>query len=102
MKIGKVTELRRLGKIEWEPTHKDARVMCMDDWVASVLGMSFTDYDGFGHLATDTQISNLQVKPSYVSFGKITEVAKDFEFRKTYSIDADQLSKFTHIVWFNK
>ena len=42
----------------------------------------FTDYDGFGKLATKEQMSDMRISPS--------------------TVNADYPQELTHVVWFNK
>jgi len=47
------------------------------------IGPMFTDYDGIGYYATETQTSDISINPSDVVAGK---------YRKD----------FTHVIWYNK
>lgn len=56
--------------------------MTISEFLAGVSSGLFTDYDGYGHLATETEESDVIIYPSIVS-----------------SID---YTVFTHVVWYNK
>jgi len=60
---------------------KKDHVMTVKYWVEAVIDGFFIDYDGFGVLAKDGMMSNIEIYPS------------QFE-----SIPAE----VTHIVWYNK
>ena len=59
--------------------------MTMDQFVQACKSNFFIDYDGNGHYATDTQVSNKSVVPSDVTTGML-----------------DGNPRWTHIVWYNK
>jgi hypothetical protein len=85
----------RVPDLKWED------VQSIPDWINTVEAGGFIDYDGFGMLATDTQDSNLYVKPSYVLGGKIQYVGIDM-FLKVVKIDEETLKQFTQVIWYNR
>jgi hypothetical protein len=58
--------------------------MRLDDFIELCKRRMFVDYDGFGELATETQVSDQVIYPSYIERGPIID------------------PQFTHIVWYNK
>jgi hypothetical protein len=66
--------------------------MSLDQFNQAVDHMCFIDYDGYGKLATENEMSNIVVVPSEV-------FTKKKRFRKKY---LKKTEGFTHIVWFNK
>lgn len=57
--------------------------MTLEEFRENVECGGFIDYDGFGHLATATQESDVRIYPSDL---------------KTMKIDV----KYTHVVWYNR
>ena len=55
----------------------------MEDFIDYCECGAFIDYDGDGQYATKTQVINLYIKPSHV-------------------IKKQHLTKFSHIVWYNR
>jgi hypothetical protein len=64
---------------EIHPSH-----LAWDDFVDNCLEGNFIDFDGFGKLATDTHVSDVQIRPSQVVRG----------FHKPDWV--------THVVWYNR
>ena len=58
--------------------------MTMADFMSSCECNAFIDYDGYGDLATDKQVSNITVTPS---------AAKHWKKLPTWA---------THVVWYNR
>lgn len=67
--------------LEAIPSYGD--LMTLEDFKDNCNSGGFIDYDGYGHYATATQMSNLIVRPSDVKKKKLRE-------------------DFTHVVWFNR
>lgn len=67
--------------------------MSLDQFIQAVDQMAFIDYDGFGKLATDDDMSNILIRPSDV-FTK-----KEKTFKKKFLKITEG---YTHIVWFNR
>ena len=63
------------------PSYGD--LMTLKEFIDCVRGGGFIDYDGHGSYATETECSNLTVRPSDI----LTE-----KYRKD----------FTHVMWFNR
>ena len=59
--------------------------MLVVEWIACVENGGFIDYDGHGSLATDTEISDIEIHPSDVSALKLKLP-----------------SWATHVMWFNR
>jgi len=72
-----------MKKLKFESIPDYGDLMTMQVFINSVKIGAFTDYDGFGNLSTETQMSNRQLSPSQLRTRKIPKWA-------------------THIVWFNK
>jgi len=70
-------------KVEMGPHPKYGDLFTMKHWLECVEVGGFIDYDGYGHYATETQTSNIEVKPSDVKKGKIDKT-------------------WTHIMWYNR
>jgi hypothetical protein len=69
---------------EWKPI--DARrgdLFAREEFIRAVEATALIDYDGFGEYATETEASNLVVKPSDIARGWF-------------------LDQFSHILWFNR
>lgn len=74
------------GEIRFEMIDPElGEKMTLKDFLQCVDSGGFIDYDGFGHLATETRVSNIVVYPSMI-FKRIEEVP----------------SWATHIVWYNR
>jgi hypothetical protein len=67
-------------------------LMTLDEFIKSVDCMAFIDYDGYGHLATATEVSDKIVIPSHV-------FTKKKRFRKKF---LRMTEGFTHVVWYNR
>jgi len=93
-------ELRRLGEmyygyVEEQRMRAKGKMRPYEDWEAEECKMTlkrfvqccknglFTDYDGSGRYATDTEVSDITISPS--------DVTDDY-YRKD----------FTHVCWYNK
>lgn len=66
--------------------------MSLDNFIKAVDWMTFTDYDGYGKLATEKDMSSIVVVPSEI-------FTKKKKFRKKF---LKKTEGFTHVVWFNK
>jgi len=79
---------RRDELLEFEPIPDPdhCNVYTIKDWLECVDCGGFIDYDGFGNLAYEDKMSNIEVKPSHVKKGRFERVRKDF----------------THVVWYNR
>jgi hypothetical protein len=60
--------------------------MLLAEWVRCCEDGGFIDYDGFGHLATASEESDISIRPS--------------QRRELPILNKD--GRFTHIVWYNK
>ena len=69
-------------KMEAIPTYGDH--MSYDKWILCVKAGGFVDYDGHGYLATETEMSNVQIWPSLIKKANFNSLG------------------FTHVVWFNR
>lgn len=71
-------------KLDVIPDYGDK--MTIDEWRKSVKNGYLIDYDGFGELATETQTSDMIIKPShekYINWFKVKQ-------------------HFSHVIWFNR
>lgn len=59
-------------------------LMTVREFQEGVASTCFTDYDGHGYLATETEMSDIKLYPSI-----------------SYAIISSN-PQFTHVVWFNK
>lgn len=66
-----------------EPIHKEDTVLHWDEFMDDVRNQRLTDWDGFGHLATETMRSDVVIYPSDIKGVVIPGWA-------------------THVVWFNR
>ena len=82
------------------PIEDGSDVYTISDWIDSVIQGYFIDYDGFGELATKSEVSDLIVKPSYVIHGKIQKIKTDLGSKCT--IPFVDTGKYTHVVWYNR
>ena len=76
-------------------------LMKIEDWIKAVEDGIFVNYDGFGFLSTETQESNLMVRPSFVLNHKIIRVSTGFE-QTPIKVSSETLNLFTHITWYNR
>jgi hypothetical protein len=60
-------------------------LMPLEEWKKGVIFHCFINYDGYGHLATTTHVSNIYVSPSDL-----------FEHEKLWP------KELTHILWYNR
>lgn len=65
------------------PIETDSDFMTMADFVDGCECGGLIDYDGFGYYATETEMTDLTVRPSDWSKGKLDP-------------------RWTHVVWFNR
>ena len=70
-------------KVEMSPIPKYGDLFTMKDWLECVECGGIIDYDGYGNYATETERSNIEVRPSDVKKGKIDKT-------------------WTHVVWYNR
>lgn len=71
------------------PVDSDEELMTLEEWRAAVESGGFIDYDGFGDLATDKEVSDVEVVPSDVESGRLDRLIAQFPH-------------FTHVAWYNK
>lgn len=71
--------------MKFEPVDPDAEHMTLDEFVKACECSAYTDYDGYGVLATDKEMSDVKIYAS--------------EYRLLPSMVSNWV---THIVWFNK
>ena len=67
-------------------------LMTIEEFIGAVKVGALINYDGFGNLAMENGMSEIEVRPSYVfdKDGKITDRFSEF------------MKEFTHVVWFNR
>ncbi len=58
-------------------------LMTLDEFIENCEDGLFIDYDGFGHYATATEMSSIEVCPSDITTGDIRR-------------------EWTHVCWFNR
>lgn len=71
------------NEIEMEPIPDYGDHMTLEEFIDCCKCGGFSDYDGCGNYATDTEMSSLEISPGDIISGV---------YRKD----------FTHVVWFNK
>ena len=76
-------ELRMIQTPVFDELSTFGDVMSLKDFIDYVNSGGFIDYDGYGHYVRDGKESDITIKPSDVSYGKIR---KDFDT----------------IIWFNR
>lgn len=69
-----------------EPIPDYGDLMTIEEWLSAVDCGCFIDYDGYGNLAYEKEMSEVEVWPSMVKKGQFEKLRGDF----------------THIVWFNR
>ncbi len=67
------------------PRDRGGDCMTMAKWIVCVRSGGFIDYDGFGELASENQVSDLQVSPSDITALKLP--MPDWA---------------THVIWYNR
>ena len=82
--------------IEWRDHSGLGEFMTTWDWVRACLLGTFTDYDGFGRLATKDKESNIVVRPSCI---RTYDQLCDMSGRVVNFPDG---TEFTHVVWYNR
>lgn len=75
----------KLNTIDLRPIDEDDDHMTMETFLANVRCGAFIDYDGFGELATATEVSSITVSPSE---------AKPLDWKPP--------EWATHVVWYNR
>lgn len=78
-------QIKKLQPVKFEeiPKPEDGEHMTMLEFIDAVKHAVFTDDDGIGRYATETQMTNISVSPSYIFLRNIDE-------------------RWSHVVWFNK
>lgn len=71
------------SNVKMSPIHESDYHITLEEFIENCRNHWFIDYDGFGKLATATEVSNINISPS--------------EY-KSKVIDP----MFTHVVWYNK
>jgi len=71
------------NEIKFRPISKHGDFMTLKEWLSNVEDGGFIDYDGWGNLATSSEVSNINIHPSQAEYFKFPEWA-------------------THIEWYNK
>jgi len=79
--ISREVKLRK--KPNMTPLDKDGNLMTLEEFKECCRGGGFIDYDGFGYYSTETEESDITIKPSDITSGN---------YRKD----------FTHINWYNR
>lgn len=75
-----------MTEVEFRPIEEGSHVMTLDEFRKAAEIHAYIDYDGYGHLATETEVSNVETWPS--------------KFLKTEEKDLPKWA--THIVWYNR
>jgi hypothetical protein len=70
-------------KFKMEPHPDYGDLFTMEEWKGCVMSGLFIDYDGFGNYATETEMSDIVVKPSDLAKGEVDE-------------------SWSHVMWFNR
>jgi len=70
-------------KTKWEDIPEYGDLFTMSKFISLCEVRGFINYDGFGNLATETKMSEIEIKPSDI----IEKIKID--------------KQFTHVVWFN-
>lgn len=70
-------------EVKMEPIDEHGELMTLEDFLEHCEHHWLIDYDGFGYYATETEMTNIKVKPSHVKRGTID-------------------NSWSHIVWFNR
>ncbi len=87
-------ELASVIKLNWtervkspvfSPPSSIGDCMTMGDWVECVKSGGFIDYDGYGELANENSVSNIEVSPSDITAFNLT--MPDWA---------------THVIWYNR
>ena len=74
-----------MNDVIFEPIPDYGEKMTLQAWINDVECGGFIDYDGFGQLATNTEMSNIEIYPS--------------EFLKKEVVPPEWA---THVIWFNR
>jgi hypothetical protein len=101
-----------MDKNKLKPIPDYGDLMTIDDFLEAVRHGAFIDYDGHGNYATETQISEKRIKPSYIQkrhhhdcivYYGLGSATCDCPRQTLDPIDESRVDRrYTHVVWFNK